>query len=236
VKRYPFLFFLFCLLFSVSSAQDTTTAAKIDTILQYQRATLELQKEMHREIQYVEPLINKSVGIELNLARMLWSSAGDFFTVSGTFSVFSFHRSSELAFPFFYQNGSTTTRQMLEDTERDIPLTLVNVDAAWRYFIGRYQEGFYFSVGTRYTYIRGVEGYDFYFTSIDKGGPVSTAKKVGAYFGIGYRYFTHSGFYWGVSLSFGRYFSNDTRDFLEVFGDDSKTILDVEILKVGFAF
>jgi hypothetical protein len=59
---------------------------------------------------------------------------------------------------------------------------------------------------------------------------------VGAYFGIGYRYFTKSGFYWGTSLIYGRYFSAGDRDIQEVILDDSKTIFDFEFLKFGFAF
>jgi hypothetical protein len=91
-------------------------------------------------------------------------------------------------------------------------------------------------VGTRYTYIKGIEGTDFLFFSSNSSGPEATTRKVGAYFGIGYRYFTQSGFYWGTSLIYGRYFSGDQRDIQEVIFDDSKMIIDIELLKFGFAF
>jgi hypothetical protein len=55
-------------------------------------------------------------------------------------------------------------------------------------------------------------------------------------FGIGYRYFSTSGFYWGTSIVYGAYFSADERTIQGVTLDDTKTILDLEILKFGFAF
>jgi hypothetical protein len=87
----------------------------------------------------------------------------------------------------------------------------------------------------RYTYIKGIEGIDVFIFNV-AGGPEITVSKIGAHFGIGYRYFTASGFYWGTNLIFGRYFSNNSQDVKEVVLDDSKLILDFELLKFGIAF
>jgi hypothetical protein len=220
----------------LATAQDSTVSAKIDTVLLYQRAEMELQKKIYEEVRYEEPLANKHAGIELNLARLLVSSGQDYPTISGTFSLFNINRSAEVAFPVFYQNGTKRESGSFGGTGYDVPLTLLNVDATYRQFIGKHQDGLYFSAGTRYTYIKGVPGADFLFFSISTGEGTVKVSKVGAYFGIGYRYFTKSGFYWGTSLIYGRYFSGGDRDIQEVILDDSKTIFDFEFLKFGFAF
>lgn len=219
--------------------QDTTTGAKVDTILINQRAMMEMQKKTLEAVQYDEPLENKTMGIELDPAYLLYSTAGDFFTVPATVSFFNVSRKAELAFPIFYQSGTRRENGGAGSGGYDVPLTLFNLDATWRQFIGKHQNGLYFSGGLRYTYIKGItgNGVDLGIISIGFGGgtPV-TVSKVGMHFGLGYRVFAKSGFYWGVSLVFGRYFSNDTRDVREVALDDSKVIFDVELLKFGYAF
>ena len=236
MKFIAFLSLTVCIVSFQAVGQDSTSAAKIDTILLYQRAMMEAQQKIYNEIHYVEPLANKTAGIELNLARLLYSSGQDYLTVSGTFSLFNVSRSAELAFPVFYQHGTKKNTDSFNNTSYETPLTLLNLDATYRQFLGQHQDGFYFSGGVRYTFIRGIEGHDLIIFSVNSGGPEITTSKVGAYFGIGYRYFTRSGFYWGMSVIYGRYFSNDERDIKEVLLDDSKTIIDIEILKFGFAF
>ena len=220
---------------SFALAQDSTAAAKIDTLLINQKALLELQQQMYKEAHYVSPLANKKIGIELNLARLLVSTGQDYVTLSGTFSLFATTRAGEIAFPFFYQSGTSRKRDAFNDGEYDVPLTLINLDATYRHFLGKHQDGFYFSAGTRYTYIKGLEGEDFIIFSVSQGGQESSIHKVGAYFGLGYRYFTDSGFYWGVSVIYGRYFGGE-REYQEVLLDDGKMIIDMELLKFGFAF
>jgi hypothetical protein len=150
-------------------AQDSTASAKIDTMLIYQKAMMEAQKQIYNEIHYVEPLANKTAGIELNLARLLVSSGQDYLTVSGTFSLFNVSRSAELAFPVFYQNGTKKNTDSFNGSSYDVPLTLLNLDATYRQFLGQHQDGFYFSVGTRYTYIKGIEGADLFLFSFNTG-------------------------------------------------------------------
>jgi len=235
MKSIAFLIVTMIVVASPVFTQDTTAAAKLDTVLLNQRAMMEMQQKIYQEVQYVPPLANKRAGIELNLARLLVSSGQDYLTVSGTFSLFAITRSAEIAFPFFYQSGTSKKTDSFNNSKYDVPLTLLNLDATYRYFLGKHQDGFYFSVGTRYTYIKGIEGADFIIFSVNQGSSQSTTHKIGAYFGLGYRYFTKSGFYWGVSLIYGRYFGGE-RDYQEVLLDDGKTIIDIELLKFGFAF
>jgi hypothetical protein len=224
---------------AVAVGQDSTANAKIDTMLIYQRAMMDMQKKTLDAVQYDEPLADKTMGIELDPAYILYSSAGDYLTIPGTISFFNVSRRAELAFPFFYKNGTSHGNNGASGSNYDIPLTLLNIDATWRQFIGKHQDGLYFSGGLRYTYIKGVggNGVDLGIFSINFGrGVPLTVSKIGAHFGLGYRVFTKSGFYWGTSLIIGRYFSNDTRDVQDVTLDDSKLIFDMELLKFGFAF
>ncbi len=219
----------------VAFSQDSTVTTKLDTVLSNQKTMLEIQKRIYDEVKYEPPLANKKFGIELNLARLLVSSGQDFFTLTGTVSFFDVIRSGEIAFPFFYQIGKKEKSQFLSDKKYEVTLKLINLDATYRHFLGQYQDGFYFSTGVRYTYIEGMEGDDILFLSINQKNKESSINRFGAYFGLGYRYFTKSGFYWGVSLIYGRYFDVE-RNYQEVLIDDTKTIIDVELLKFGIAF
>jgi hypothetical protein len=228
MKPAIILIALVVLLPQMSRSQDTTsTNSKIDTILSNSKKILDLQQKTYDEIAQ-EPLANKHFGIELNPATLLVASANDVFILSGGFSLFAVDRHAEIAFPFFYQNGA--------GKNNNYSLNLLTLDAAYRRFLGRHQDGFYLSIGTRYTHIRGEEGPTFILFGYDRPGATVTTSKMGLYFGIGYRYFSESGLYWGFSISYGRYFSNDERDIKGITLDDSKILIDVELLKFGIAF
>jgi hypothetical protein len=227
MKPAVILMLILVLLPLITEAQDTTSNSKIDTILSNSKKMLDLQQKTFNEVAQ-EPLANKHFGIEFNPASLLVASANNILVLSGGFSLFAVDRSAEIAFPFFYQSGT--------DKKENYPLTLLTLDAAYRRFLGRHQNGFYLSAGTRYTYIKGEEGTDFLLFTFNTPGATITTSKMGLYFGIGYRYFSESGLYWGFSISYGRYFSNDERDIKGVTFDDTKILLDVEILKFGIAF
>jgi hypothetical protein len=227
MKSAMILMLTFVLLPLITKAQDTTSNSKIDTILSNSKKILDLQQKTYNEVAQ-EPLANKHFGIELSPASLLVASANDILLLSGGFSLFAVDRHAEIAFPFFYQSGA--------GKKENYPLTLLTLDAAYRRFLGRHQDGFYLSAGTRYTYIKGEEGTTFLLFTLDTPGATITTSKMGLYFGIGYRYFSVSGLYWGTSISYGRYFSNDERDIKGVTFDDTKILLDVEILKFGISF
>lgn len=221
------LLVLFCPIFV--AAQDSTGNAKLDTVIQYQRQISREEAEIYNEVvRYKEPLADKKFGVELNPAYLLSSLANSYFVLSGGFSLFDVDRHAEIACPIFFQSGTSKNEHQL---------TLWNQDIQYRRFLGQHQDGFYISGGLRFTHIRG-ESSDFYLWGIGSGttSDIVTTDKLGAMFGIGYRFFSTSGFYWGTSIVYGAYFSADERTVYGVNFDDTKTILDFEILKFGYAF
>ncbi len=202
-----------------AQVKDTlSTSAKIDSIYS-------LEKKIYREVKN-EPLAHKKFGIEVNVLRLLLLDKA--FTFSGSFSLFNVDRHAEIAFPVYYQNPKNSA-----------DLTEFTLDCHYRYFLGRYQNGFYLSAFTRYAYLKGTLGDNDLFNSPLPGAPKDTEHKLGIGIGLGYRIFSYRGLYWGTSLSFGRYFigknSRFAGDFLAL-DDDEEFILDVELLKFGFAF
>ena len=214
--------------------QDSTTNAKLDTVIMYQKQMSNQQQKIYEEaVAYKEPLKDKRFGIELNPAYILLASARSYLVLSGGFSFFDADRHAELACPFFYQSGTS-------NTSGGYQLTLWNQDLMYRRFLGQHQDGFYLQGGFRFTHIRGEEDRGLSFLGISlissPSNTLITTDKLGAMFGIGYRYFSSSGFYWGTSIEVGSYFSADERDIRGVTLDDTKLIFDVEILKFGYAF
>ena len=214
----------------IAAAQDSTANAKLDTVIRYQKEMSRQQGEIYNEVvRYKEPLANKRFGVELNPTYLLVSASKDYFVLSGGFSFFDIDRHAEIACPIFYQSGTP-------DKSHD--LTLWTQDLIYRRFLGQHQDGFYISGGLRYTHIRGEwsPGFSILGIGFSESAGMITTNKLGAMFGIGYRYFSSSGFYWGTSIVYGAYFSADERAIDGVTLDDTKTILDFEILKFGYAF
>jgi hypothetical protein len=63
--------------------------------------------------------------------------------------------------------------------------------------------------------------------------------KLGIGVGLGYRIFSYRGLYWGTSISFGRYLIGKNNKFsggFLTYDDDNQYILDIELLKFGWAF
>lgn len=232
MKTFALILCILCCA-GIAAAQDTTAHAKLDTVIQYQKQISGQQEKIYDEVvRYKEPLENKRYGIELNPAYFLVSTSRSYVVLTGGFSLFDVDRNAEIAFPFFYQNGAAKNSP-------GRTVTLWNQDIMYRRFLGQHQDGFYLTAGIRYTHIRGEQenGITFLGASLfSTQGPIITTDKAGAMFGIGYRYFSTSGFYWGTSIVYGAYFSEDERDIKNVLLDDTKTIVDIEILKFGIAF
>ncbi len=205
-------------------AQVDSTHSKLDTLVAGQKKIIDMQEKFYAEV-YSEPLADKSFGIEFNPAFLLIQSANDAVGISAGLSFFSIDRRAEIVIPvYFYDRGDPNK-----------PLTHTNIDVMYRRFIGKHQDGFHFSVGGRYTHIKGATGTFAQIFGFPPTGFVEQ-KKWGLHFGIGYRYFTYSGFYWGTALYAGRYFDKNEADVADVMSDDGKMILDFEILKLGIAF
>ena len=208
------------ILSGIAKGQDSTRNAKIDTLLLYQKKMSIEQEKIYDEIvRYKEPLANKKYGIEIDPAYLLASSARSYFVLTGGFSFFDVDRHAEIACPFFYQRGTI-------DNSGSSKFTAWDQDLLYRNFLGLHQDGFYLQGGLRFTHLSG---------DAETSSPI-TIDKLGAIFGIGYRYFSTSGLYWGTSIVYGAYFSGDETTIEATTTDDSKTIIDIEILKFGYAF
>jgi hypothetical protein len=220
--RYYLLLIIITLLFTPVMLQAQTkdtlsTSEKIDSIYS-------LQKKMYDETRN-EPLADKKYGFEFNVFRLLLMNKA--VSLSGSFSFFDISRSAEIAFPFYYQ-----------DPKDSYDLTEFTLDCHYRYFLGNTQNGFYLSAFVRYAHLRGMLGVNNLFEN-QQDNPRGTENKLGLGFGLGYRIFSYKGFYWGISLSIGRYFIGENDKFQGSFlslDDDEKQILDMELLKFGYAF
>jgi len=200
---------------SPDSTQNTDRGEKID------RMAVQVD-EIHKDV-VQSPIADKNWGVELDPLYLLFFDKGGGF--SGTISNFSLNRSAEVAFPFTYEGNSD-----------DQGSHAFNIDAQYRYFLSGRQKGFYISGLTRF---QTASYHNIIFLDSTDGGR-KTLNRLGIGFGIGYRIFSRAGWYWGWNLSLGRYIVGD-----KVGGSDLPSlpslwmkdlILDVELLKIGFAF
>ncbi len=216
-----------CSLLSLASLGLAQETSKIDTVLANQKTMMNKLDKIHQEVEYVDPLANKTAGVEFNPAYLLLASADDQLVISGGLSLFSADRNAEIAFPIFFRDAGK------DDND---PVTF-SVDGQYRRFLGRHQGGFYLSASVRYQYLNGREDTDqIPFLDIGASGEKLTLHKFGAGFGIGYRYFSRSGLYWGTSLTVGRYFTDTDKQIQGVDWLDGKGYVDAELLKFGIAF
>lgn len=227
VKATIFRSVMLMLMVSVVVAQDSLAGSKIDTVLMYQKQALDQQEELYDEmVRYKEPLANKTFGLEFNPAYFLSAATSSTLVLSGGVSFFAMNRKAEIACPFLFQTGG-------EDSD-EAGFTKWNQDFIYRRFLGQHQNGFYLEAGLRYTHLRGEEHISYWYS--DDEANIINIDKGGMLFGIGYRYFSQSNLYWGTSLAFGAYLTDDKRKMSGAILADTKTIIDFEILKFGYAF
>jgi hypothetical protein len=170
------------------------------------------------------PLGDRAWGIELNPLYLLFLSEG--VTLSGSLSNFSWNRSGEFAVPFYYTRDSRDEDQG----------SLLNLDATYRHFLGGSQRGFYLGGFLRYQYVS-YHGYEIF---SEEDSELKTLNRAGLGFSLGSRIFSRSGLYWGWSIYFGRFLAGGEVDQDELPDRPSlwleDLILDVDLLKIGFAF
>jgi len=176
---------------------------------------------------------NKTIGLEFNPVRLIaWNSEAK--TVSGSVSFFNIFDNAELAFPIYFEKSNDEY-----DTERG-DFTLATIDMHYRNFLSSAKKGFYLAGFSRLAYLNGILGDDYdYFGLENRSNKYGSELKLGIGFGVGYRIFSKSGWYWGASLSVGRYFIGENDKFvgnLIGYDDDAEMIFDVEFLKFGYAF
>ena len=201
---------------------DLSTDAKVDSIFK-------MQQKVYAD--HISPLQNKKYGIEINPVRFLFMDVYPSF--SGTFSLFDVNRHAEIAFPIFW--GSDTSANGASEFD---------IDCHYRYFMGNNQNGFYVSAFIRYSYLHGyTENMDYYNFPYTQNYNSQSVNRLGMGIGLGFRVFSHSGFYYGSGLIVGRYFDNGYNfnndigsALMENFGGESYYILEFELLKFGWAF
>lgn len=177
------------------------------------------QKEIYQTIKN-KPLADKKYGIEVNIFRLLLLN--DYFSFSGGFSLFDIDRNAEIIFPIFFYHNS----------EEDYIERVSSLDCHYRRFLGNTQNGFYISGFVRYANVKG-------WIDDDEGEKLHTENKFGIGIGIGRRIFSYKGFYWGTSLSLGRYIIGKNDIFGGDIWEDSfdlELIIIFELLKFGWAF
>jgi len=180
-----------------------------------------------------------TVGVEINLLRLLLNQDDYYKSFSGTVSFFNKYLNSEIAFPFL-------ALQMDQENHILEEFSVATIDAQYRQYTNKKLEGFYISAFLRLTALRGFVGEDdICFECEDTQLPLTKEmeRKVGVGLGVGYRIPTKYGFYWGASLQIGRNIKGESDKFVEHANelyvsewDDSATIFDIELLKVGLAF
>jgi hypothetical protein len=158
-------------------------------------------------------------GIELNPLGLLSSLGheknGNY--ISFGYSYFGLSKSSELTFPVVFIGYDNS---------------LLNIDFKYREFLKGERSGIFVSFFARLTTHREEPSLnpDLSHTQHDY------ETKFGIGVGLGYRVFYPTRFYWGISLSAGRYFSEGTRDpsFLNFYRNQK--FIDAEFLKIGYLF
>ena len=227
-------FILILTLSSLAAQADDTTKIeviekKVDVIDKKVDTVIEKQERIYGKVEN-NPLQGRKYGVELNLFRLL-TIQDDYSSFSGTVSYFNHALNAEIALPFFYLSDRYSGNIG--------KFTLFSVDAHYRHFLGDTLNGFYVSGFGRLARLHGRTGDDWqWFFDSNAAHPYATENKFGIGVGIGYRIFSKNGIYWGTSLSAGRYISGKNDKFLNstVSYDDSQTIIDIELLKFGYAF
>lgn len=217
-KLIYFLLSGFVFFGSVQAQQES----KIDTVLENQNKMLQNQEKILQQVTYVDPLEGKHFGVEFNPALLLAGLGNETTFLSGGFSLFNLAPQAEIAFPVYYRNYHNDDEELL------------TADIHYRLFFSK-RRGFYASAGLRYARLTGELSKWDDAANRDISENV-TVNKFGAFFGIGYRYFSKIGIYWGTGIIMGTYFSDDTDKIDGAFMDDGKFLIDVELLKIGYAF
>ncbi len=189
---------------------------------------------------YADRLQGRKNGVEFNFPRIL-TYTKDWISMSGTYSRFNHQNKTEIALPWLiakYGRGDDT-------------LTTKSIDLHYRQFLGDELNGFYLSAFTRLGHFKGKK-YKEGTRQTSPGGVYSAPDtedyskfRVGIGVGLGVRIFPkNKRMYWGSGLIIGRYLDLDDNEFINdgdtsfagPFAESSSIIIDLELLKFGYAF
>jgi hypothetical protein len=190
---------------------------------------------------------DKTYGIEINPVLSFYAEIlSHLSSFSGTVSYFRLHDKVELAFPILYEKIQyTETKYNFFTKDEEVTYIFQNIiiDAHYRYFPGKEKNGFYFAGVARFAHLRGVLGNDEnewdWNNSEEMLDNVGTETKFGIGVGCGIRLFSRSGLYWGFSIAMGGYIlgtNNKFRNNGKTNSADDRVFLDLEIMKIGYAF
>ncbi|MEE9444030.1 MAG: hypothetical protein V3V19_00055 [Cocleimonas sp.] len=192
-------------------------------------------------VSYADSIQGRKNGVEFNFPRIL-TYTKDWISMSGTFSRFNHQTNTEIALPWLvakYGQGDTA-------------LTTKSIDIHYRKFLGDELDGFYLSAFSRLAHYNGKvykEGSHDVSTgsdsSITNNSEDYNKFRFGIGVGLGVRVFPkNKRMYWGSGLIIGRYLDLEEQDFINEgdtsfagpFAESSSIIIDVELLKFGYAF
>ena len=211
MKNILLLSFIIAIVFSQEEIPADTLYMKIDTLLINQGQMLKNQEVLLDEVIYIDPLEEKRFGIEINPIGLLMSTVdSDGFTLRAGVSFFPSSMHGEIAFPIYY-------RQYADDLITTTTERVFQIDGQYRGFVGKHRKGFYFSSGLRYLYNDKSD-------SASLSSLNSTNNDIGLTFGIGFRLYGLTGWYWGAGMYGGRYLTKET------------PIFEIELLKFGKLF
>jgi len=167
------------------------------------------KKELLNEVKYIDPLIGKKGGIEINPLYTLIYDEG--FSFSASISMFPKDKNIEIAMPI-----------ALKSIEGNDMQARFRIDLLYRYFLGKHRTGRYIMCGLRHADFR---EYDYYSDDYVMSNEYS---RQGISFGVGSRKFSESGIYWGWSFYAGKYLTGSD--------DDNSVFVNFEFLKFGITF
>jgi len=169
------------------------------------------KKELLNEVKYIDPLIGKKGGIEINpLYTLIYDED---FSFSASISIFPEDKNIEIAMPI-----------ALKSTEGYDTQARFRVDLLYRYFLGKHRKGRYIMCGLRHATFT---DYDYYDWSDDETS--NEYSRQGVSFGVGSRTFSESGIYWGWSFYAGKYMTGSDDEGPSMF-------INFEFLKFGITF
>ena len=243
LRQFGFAVVLFST-FSTNLLAEDASEEKLDEIINTQDKIMETVLDTKGKVddlveQYNNrPLDGKKYGIEINPFRILFYD--EYESLSGTFSLFKPEKNLEIAFPYMYYDSEINNYDY--DSIHKSDVRGIRLDAHLRKFLRNTSNGFYISASTRLVNLdfKGTSHYYEEDEEIEKSIN-DNVTKLGIGFGFGRRIFSYSGFYWGSSLTVGKFIigENDiVPDGFFNFGtnDDNSIYLDFECLKFGYAF
>ncbi len=183
------------------------------------------------------PLFGYANGVELNIPR-LFASTDDYGKgFVGAYSYFDFDSNVEYIVPWSYIRATYGEGYYGKKNQKHWDFDTISIDFHYRKFLSKESYGgFYVSSFVRGSYLKGVE-------DIRVSDQFSTTLKFGGGVGFGYRFFPMTQrVYWGLGIMYGQYFIGENDKYATYGGvdtntnDDSKTILEFDLLKIGYAF